>query len=343
MTKAPLIGMTLEDLTALVTSSGMPSFTARQIADWLYVKRVTSIDMMTNLSLERRRILSSTHCVGLRAPVAEAVSADGTAKYLFPGAGGKDIEAVVIPDRDRTTLCVSSQAGCRMNCAFCMTGRGGYAGNLDTAAIINQVLSVPQSPELTNIVFMGMGEPTDNLQAVLKAIEILTSPWGFGWSPKRITLSTIGNIPALKTILDTTKVHIAVSVHNPFPDARAAIMPVQKAWPVTKVMDLLRGYDFSGQRRLSVEYTMWRGINDSDRHAAALARLLKGTDARVNLIRFHPVPGFDAVSSPDETMTRFRDTLNRLGITATIRASRGEDIDAACGMLAGRNKSTADG
>lgn len=336
--KAPLIGMTLGDLTNLVESLNMPRYTARQIASWLYVKRVDSIDAMTDLSKERRKQLSLTHCIGREAPLAYAISSDGTAKYLFTGATDRDIEAVVIPDRDRTTLCVSSQAGCRMNCAFCMTGRGGFNGQLSAAQIINQVLSVPESESLTNIVFMGMGEPTDNLEAVLKTIDILTSPWGFAWSPKRITLSTIGNIPALKRVLDETKVHIAISVHNPFPEARAEIMPAQKAWPIEKVIQLLRNYDFTAQRRLSVEYTMWHGLNDSDSHASALARLLKGTAARVNLIRFHPVPGFNAVTATTDTMTHFRDKLNSLGITATIRTSRGEDIDAACGMLAGKNK-----
>lgn len=315
----------------------MPRFAAKQMARWLYVKKVTDIDQMTDLSKKARELLAQSYCIGREKPIECLRSSDGTAKYIFKGVPGRNVEAVMIPDKERATLCVSCQAGCRMNCAFCMTGRNGFNGHLTAADIMNQILSIDESDALTNIVFMGMGEPTDNLDAVMDCLEILTAPWGMAWSPKRITVSTIGNIPGLRRLLDSTKVHIAVSVHNPFAEDRLKIMPVEKAWPVAEVMQLLRGYDFTGQRRLSVEYTMWRGINDTPRHSRALARLLKGTAARVNLIRFHPVPGFDATTSPADTMTAFRDTLNSLGVTATIRASRGEDIMAACGMLAGKS------
>ena len=259
-------------------------------------------------------------------------------KYLFRGASDRDVEAVMIPDHDRCTLCVSSQAGCRMNCAFCMTGRQGFHGNLSAAQIINQILSVEESESLTNVVFMGMGEPTDNLDAVVRAIEILTATWGLAWSPKRITVSTVGRPDGIRRLLDMTKVHLALSVHSPFGSERADMMPVERAYPVAEVIELLRGHDFAHQRRLSVEYTMMKGKNDDIRHADALARLLRGTDARVNLIRFHPVPGYDEKAPEAGVMTAFRDRLNALGITATIRASRGEDIDAACGMLAGKEK-----
>lgn len=332
-----LIGKTLEGLATVAAECSMPRFAAGQMARWLYVKKVTEIDQMTDLSKKARELLAQHYCIGREKPIECLRSADGTAKYIFKGVPGRNVEAVMIPDRERATLCVSCQAGCRMNCAFCMTGRNGFNGQLTAADIMNQILSIDESDSLTNIVFMGMGEPTDNLDAVMDCLEILTAPWGLAWSPKRITVSTIGNIPGLRRLLDSTKVHIAVSVHNPFADDRLKIMPVEKAWPVAEVMQLLRGYDFTGQRRLSVEYTMWRGINDTPRHAHALARLLKGTAARVNLIRFHPVPGFDATTSGADTMTAFRDTLNSLGITATIRASRGEDIMAACGMLAGKS------
>lgn len=337
-TLKPLIGMTKADLAEVAQECGLPRFAAGQMARWLYVKRVKDIDDMTDLSLRGRQELKKRYCVGRQEPVLRTLSSDGTAKYLFPGAGGRDIESVMIPDGDRATLCVSSQAGCRMNCRFCMTGRQGFHGNLDAGAIINQVLSVPESEELTNIVFMGMGEPTDNLEAVLKAIEILTAPWGLGWSPKRITVSTIGNLPGLQRLLEETKVHIAVSIHSPYADERAGLMPVERAWPAKQIVELLRNYDFAHQRRLSMEYIMWRGINDDLRHAEALARLLKGTDARVNLIRFHRIPDFEGGPSEQGRMEAFRDRLNALGITATIRASRGEDIAAACGMLAGKDK-----
>lgn len=232
--RQPLIGMTLDELREVAASCGLPGFAAKQIADWLYVKRVDSIDAMTNISLKGRERLSASYRVGRFAPKAAARSVDGTVKYLFDGKGGRDIEAVYIPDRDRATLCVSSQAGCRMGCRFCMTGRQGFHGNLTTTDIINQILSIPESESLTNIVFMGMGEPMDNLGALLPALEILTAPWGFAWSPKRITVSTIGKLDELKTLLDTTKVHIAISVHSPVAEQRASLMPVERAYPLKR-------------------------------------------------------------------------------------------------------------
>lgn len=336
MLKKPLIGLTLEQLRDVTEAVGLRPFAAKQIASWLYVKRATTIDMMTDLPKAARERLNAEYCVGLTAPKDAAVSVDGTVKYLFDGVGGRDIESVYIPDRDRATLCVSSQAGCKMNCSFCMTGRQGFNGNLTANAIINQVLSIPESRTLTNLVFMGMGEPLDNLQPVLAAIEILTAPWGLAWSPKRITVSSIGKLKELRTLLDTTKVHIAISLHNPFPAERAGIMPVEKAYPVRDVIALLSGYDFSHQRRLSFEYIMWNGVNDSLHYAEALVRLIGRLDCRVNLIRFHAIPGSDLHPSTTRNMEQFRDYLNDHGITATIRASRGEDIMAACGMLAGK-------
>lgn len=335
-TLLPLIGMTKADLAEVARQCGLPRFAAGQIARWLYQKRVTDVDAMTDLTLRGREALKQRYCVGRQEPVLRTVSTDGTAKYLFPGVGGRGIESVMIPDGDRATLCVSSQAGCRMNCRFCMTGRQGFHGNLTPAAIINQVLSVEESERLTNIVYMGMGEPTDNADAVMKSIEILTAPWGFAWSPRRITLSSIGRIDVLRRIIEQTNVHIAISVHSPFGAEREEIMPVERAYPLTAVVDMLRGYDWAHQRRLSVEYIMWRGKNDSMRHADALARLLRGLHCRVNLIRFHSIEGFDRESSPTPVMEAFRDRLNAAGITATIRASRGEDIMAACGQLAGK-------
>ncbi len=342
--KIPLLGMTLDKLRQTAVANGLPAFAGGQIAQWLYQKGAVSIDEMTNLSKKARTVLAERYCVGRELPVTSVRSADGTVKYLFPGAGGRDVEAVYIPDRDRATLCVSSQAGCKMGCVFCMTGRQGFHGQLSAAAIINQILTVDalarqsggQENPLTNIVFMGMGEPLDNIDAVIDVIDILTAKWGLAWSPKRITVSTIGKIPELKRLIETTKVHIAVSVHSPVPARREKLMPVERAFHIRDVMTLLRGYDFAHQRRLSVEYIMWRGVNDSLQNADALARLIEGTSARVNLIRFHAIPGSDLRPASTEVMEAFRDRLNDLGVTATIRASRGEDIMAACGMLAGK-------
>lgn len=334
----PLLGMNLEQLKAVAESVGLRKFAAGQMARWLYEKRAVSFDVMTDIPKTARERLAERYCVGREEPLARVESVDGTAKYLFAGAGGRDVESVMIPDKERATLCVSSQAGCKMNCSFCMTGRQGFHGQLTAARIINQVLSVDESERLTNIVFMGMGEPMDNLPAVLAAIEVLTAPWGLAWSPKRITVSSIGKLKELRELIETTKVHIAISVHSPYSAERAELMPVERAYPLTDVLDMLRGYDWAHQRRLSVEYIMWGGLNDDLRHADALARLLRGMHCRVNLIRFHAIPDSPLRSSSERPMVAFRDRLNELGITATIRASRGEDIMAACGMLAGAKK-----
>lgn len=334
-----LLGKSPEELAEIAAAAGLRPFAARQMAAWLYVRRASDLEQMTDLPKRARAWLADHgYYVGRELPKKASRSADGTAKYLFEGAGGRDIEAVYIPDKDRATLCVSSQAGCRMGCRFCMTGQGGFQGNLDAGAIINQILSIPESESLTNIVFMGMGEPTDNLPAVLRAIDILTARWGMAWSPRRITVSTIGNPHGIKELLEKTQVHLAVSLHSPFALERERLMPVEKAFPMRAFLPLLREHDFRHQRRLSMEYTMFAGVNDDERHADALARLLRDTDARVNLIRFHRTPGFDGRPSDQAVMEHFRDRLNAAGITATIRASRGEDIEAACGMLAGKKK-----
>lgn len=337
--KTPLIGMTLAELTKVAEQAGLRKFAGKQMARWLYQKRVTSIDEMTDLPLTARSRITEQYTVGREEPLTRLVSSDGTVKYLFRGAGNRDVEAVMIPDADRATLCVSSQAGCKMGCRFCMTGRQGFHGQLSAAQIINQMLSVEESERLTNVVFMGMGEPMDNLEAVTAACDILTSDWGFAWSPKRITVSSVGKLEEMRQLIERTKVHIAFSLHSPFGHERGDLMPAEKAWPSTEVLSMLRGYDWSKQRRLSVEYIMWGGLNDDDRHARALARLLKGMHCRVNLIRFHSIPDSPLKPSQEERMVRFRDTLNNLGITATIRASRGEDIMAACGLLAGSKAS----
>ena len=323
-----LLGKNPSQLKEIALAAGLPGFTGNQLAQWMYGKRVRTLGEMTNLPKAGRERLSGSYEVGVARPLGVAASSDGTKKYLFPVNGNPDnaVEAVMIPDGDRKTLCVSSQAGCKMGCKFCMTGRQGFHGNLSVADILSQFLAVDEAKDLTNAVFMGMGEPLDNYDAVMKAIDVLTAPWGFGWSPKRITLSTIGVLPALKRFLDGSRCHLAVSLHNPFPEERAELMPVQKAYDIRDVVDLIRQYDFSGQRRVSFEYTMFAGWNDTKRHADALARLIKGLECRVNLIRFHRIPDFPYGTSPDGVMERFRDRLAGQGITCTIRASRGEDI-----------------
>lgn len=334
--KINLLGQTLPQLQELCAGEGFPRFTAKQLCDWLYKKRVDSIDAMTNLSLTQRARLNEIAVIGREHPVRCQVSKDGTKKYLFPVLDGHFIEAVFIPEEDRATLCVSCQVGCKMGCRFCVTGQQGFHGNLSAGDILNQLFSIPEFEQLTNVVFMGMGEPMDNLDAVLAATQVLTADWGLGWSPKRITVSTVGIIPGLKRFLDESQCHLAVSLHNPVPQERLAMMPVQKAFPLNQVLALLREYDWSGQRRLSFEYTMFRGENDDPIHAQKLVELLKGLDCRVNLIRFHESPEAPFKTSMPTTIKTFQDYLNRHGIICTLRASRGQDIDAACGLLAGK-------
>lgn len=344
--KEKLLGKTPEELSEVAKSVGLPAFVGKQLAHWLYTAKVSSFDAMTNVSKAGRVALAEKYDLGVSEPLEVVISSDGTKKYLFAVECAKSsesfeksaIEAVMIPDRDRKTLCVSSQAGCKMGCLFCMTGRQGFHGNLSVADILSQFIAIEEAGEITNTVFMGMGEPLDNYANVRKAIEALTADWGFGWSPKRITLSTIGLVPNLIKYLDEQKCHLAVSLHNPFDGERENMMPVQKAFPIRKVLDIIRGYDFSGQRRVSFEYTMFAGYNDDKVHADALIRLLKGLECRVNLIRFHKIPDFPYEPSPEYAMKAFMERLNNNGVLCTIRASRGEDIFAACGLLAGKHK-----
>lgn len=331
--KQPLLGLTLSELQAITKQLSMPLFTAKQMASWLYDKKVKTIDEMTNLSLKHRTLLNELYEVGATAPMHAMSSVDGTIKYLYQVGENSFVEAVYIPDGERATLCVSSQVGCKMNCKFCMTGKQGFTTNLSANQILNQIISLPECDKLTNVVMMGMGEPLDNLDEVLKALEILTAPYGFAWSPKRITLSTVGLKKGLKRFIESCDCHLAISLHSPVPEQRRDLMPAEKAYSITEMVDLLRNYDFSKQRRLSFEYIVFKGVNDSMLYAKELLKLLRGLDCRVNLIRFHAIPNVDLEGVDMDTMVKFRDYLTSHGLFTTIRASRGEDIFAACGML----------
>ena len=336
-----LYGQTLPQLEVLCNRLEMPRFAAKQIARWLYDKHATTIEAMSDLSARHRALLAETYEVGLTAPEKVSISADGTKKYLYRTSQNHFIESAYIPDGDRATLCISSQAGCRMGCRFCATGRQGLQHSLSTNEILNQIGSLPERERLTNVVFMGMGEPLDNLDSLLPTLEILTSAWGFGWSPTRITVSTAGVASRLERFLDATQVHLAVSLHNPFPHERAEIMPIEKAWQIREVVEILRRYDFTHQRRVSFEYIVMSGLNDSPRHIRELCRLLDGIKCRINLIRFHKIPGSPYFSPDDRAMIAFRDALTAKGIHTTIRTSRGEDIQAACGLLSTAQNETA--
>ena len=334
--KETLLGKTRDQIAELVKSSGYPAYTTDQIINWIYKKWVPSIDLMSNLQKKTRELLNEKYITGISPPVKVQTSSDGTKKYLFGASSGKFVETAMIPDEDRITVCVSSQVGCKMGCLFCMTARQGFSGQLTAGEIINQLVSIEEATQITNIVYMGMGEPFDNQEEVLKSIEILTSDWGFAMSSRRITVSTIGIIPGMVTFLEKTHAHLAVSLHSPFDDERQKLMPVQIAYPIREVVSAIRKWDFERQRRISFEYIMFDGLNDTPGHVKELARLLNGIKCRINLIRFHPIPGTPLKTSKEENIRQFKDLLNQKGILTTIRASRGQDIYAACGLLSTR-------
>ena len=338
--KQKLLGLRIDELSDVAMKLGLPRFAGKQIAEWIYGRHATSIDEMTNISKAHRALLAE-HCeIGWAGPIDAQRSKDGTTKYLFPvettqpASGGKMVETVFIPEEGgRATLCVSSQVGCKMNCLFCQTGKQGFEGNLTANDILNQVYALPERDSLTNIVFMGQGEPMDNLDNVLRATEILTADYGWAWSPKRITVSSVGVKNKLKRFLEESNCHIAISLHAPTHALRAELMPAERGMSIEEVVELLRGYDFSHQRRLSFEYIVFGGINDTPAHARQIVALFKGLDCRVNLIRFHQIPNVPLHGADETRMEQLRDYLTAHGIFTTIRASRGEDIYAACGLL----------
>ncbi|MEE4176265.1 MAG: 23S rRNA (adenine(2503)-C(2))-methyltransferase RlmN [Bacteroides sp.] len=328
-----LFGKTLRQLESEVFELGLPRYTATQITDWLYKKDVTSIDEMSNLSKEAREKLSERYEMGLSEPVKVQVSVDGTKKYLYRAHNGKFIETAYIPERDRHTLCVSSQVGCKMGCLFCFTAKQGFQGNLNAGEILNQIWSLPERQLITNIVYMGMGEPFDNMEAVMQSLEILTAEYGLAISPRRITVSTIGIIPAIKTFLELSSCHLAVSLHSPFEEERRRIMPIEHVYSLTQVLEAIRSFPLGKQRRISFEYIVFKDLNHSPRHVKELARILNGIRCRINLLRFHPVPGTPLKAPDEKTLQEFKTALEKKGLTTTIRKSRGQDIYAACGLL----------
>ncbi len=332
-----LFGKTLKELKTIASENGLPGFTAKQMAQWLYQKKAEDIDEMTNLSKEARNRLKEKYQIGRILPSKVQASVDGTKKYLYPAHKGLFIESAYIPEDDRHTLCISSQIGCKMGCLFCMTGKQGFQGQLTAGEIVNQVLSLPESDKLTNVVYMGMGEPMDNIENVLKSLEIFTSDWGMGWSPRRINVSTIGVEPAMRRFIEESNAHLAISLHTPFNEERQKLMPIEQVYPIEEIINALREYDFGRQRRISFEYIMFEGVNDTAAHVKGLTKLLNGIRCRINLIRFHPIPGSPLRGSSDEHIRWFADQLNKKGLTTTIRRSRGEDIYAACGLLSTKN------
>ena len=336
--KKYLLGMTLGELKEVAKALGMPAFTGGQMAKWLYTQHVKSIDEMTNISKVNREKLAAEYEIGCKEPIDAQHSKDGTIKYLFPTDSGKFVETVYIPEEDRATLCVSSQIGCKMNCLFCQTGKQGFEGNLSATDILNQIYSLPERDKLTNIVFMGQGEPMDNLDNVLRTTEVLTADFGYAWSPKRITVSSVGIKGKLKRFLEESNCHVAISMHSPLHEQRSELMPAERGMSIESIVELLSNYDFSHQRRLSFEYIVFKGVNDSEEHAKAIVKLVRGLECRVNLIRFHPIPNIPLHGVDDHKMEQFRNYLTQHGVFTTIRASRGQDIFAACGLLSTAKK-----
>jgi 23S rRNA (adenine2503-C2)-methyltransferase len=333
-----LFGKTLSQLEDVVAELSLPGYTSKQIAHWLYQKNVTSIDEMTNLSKTSRILLNEKYDFGLVPPVNVQTSSDGTKKYLFP-SNNAYIESAFIPEKSRNTLCVSSQVGCKMRCLFCMTGKQGLQGQLSANQILNQMRSIPEYEQLTNLVYMGMGEPFDNLEEVMQSLEVLTAVWGYGWSPKRITVSTIGIVPAMKYFIENSSCHLAVSLHSPFETERKLLMPVSHKYSLKNIIDEIKSHDIGRQRRISFEYILFKGLNDTPKHVKELARILNGIRCRINLIRFHEIPNTQLETTDEKRLLEFKEELVAKGITTTIRASRGQDIDAACGLLSTKEMS----
>lgn len=345
-TLIPLLGRSLDELKGIAVQLGLKPFVGAQLADWIYKKRAKDFSSMANISKAARARLEAAYTIGCSAPVEVQRSVDGTAKYLYATLQGDYIETVYIPDGDRATLCVSSQVGCKMGCSFCMTGRQGYVASLSACDILNQIYSLPECDRLTNVVFMGQGEPFDNLDNVLRALQVLNAEWGWAWSPKRVTVSTVGLSKGLVRFLDECQCHLAISLHHPIPAERARLMPAERAFGIEQMVRLLKQYDYfrkkkdvlpladvSRQRRLSFEYIVFEGVNDSQAHADALLHLLRDLDCRVNLIRFHDIPNTPLKGVSAEKMIALRDYLTSHGLFTTVRASRGQDIFAACGLL----------
>ncbi len=329
----PLLGKTPDELKQIAKQLDLPAFVGGQIAQWLYKSEIKSFDGMTNISKKNQELLKNHFQLGICKPISEQTSVDGTKKYLFPTQSGKFIETAYIPDGERHTLCVSSQVGCKMGCLFCMTGKQGFQSQLTAGEIINQLRSIPEYSLITNLVFMGMGEPFDNFEEVMRALEILTADWGFGKSVRKVTVSTLGIVPAIEQYLKRSKCNLAISLHSPFDEERQRLMPIQKVYPIKDVIKTIRLHHTDRYRKVSIEYIVFQDLNHSAAHVKELARLLNKLNCRINLIRFHNVEGVPLQGANDESVLRFQKMLIEKGIVTTIRTSRGLDIAAACGLL----------
>jgi 23S rRNA (adenine2503-C2)-methyltransferase len=335
MAKKIICGMTADEIFRLIEPWGYTIAHAASISNSVYKKGITEISQLTRISGILKEELGRIASIGIFRPVYSQVSVDGTVKYRFRTETGKEFETVFIPENKRITVCVSTQAGCKMGCKFCITGRIGFRGNLTAGEIVNQILSIPIPGKVTHVVFMGMGEPMDNLENVLKACEIITAEWGFAISPRNVTVSSVGITPGIESYLKSTECNLTLSLHSPFAVERLDVAPIEKLYPVNTILEILKNFPLRKKRRLSISYIMIKDVNDTDGHLSALKGLLQGSKLRVNLLPFHPAGNDTISSSSDEKMQYFKHDLVISGISASVRKSRGLDISAACGLLAG--------
>ncbi len=334
-----LFGKTLDELEEIVLRYGQKRFVAKQISEWLYKKDVTDFIAMNNISKTLRQALCEDFRIGITPYVQVLTSKDGTKKYLFCYENNTFVEAVCIFDKQKVTLCISTQAGCKMNCDFCATGKQGFKRNLSANEILNIFRSVKEYRQIKNIVYMGMGEPLDNYFEVKNTLDILCKDYGYGFSPHRITVSTAGYKPFLEKFLRETSVDVAISLHNPIAQQRQQIMPIEKVYPISEIIPILKNFDWKRQRHLTFEYIVFKDLNDGTQHINAIAKLLNGLRCKINLIPFNTLPNTIYKGAKKEDMIKFQQQLINKGILTTIRSSKGEDIMAACGLLSGKQLS----
>jgi 23S rRNA (adenine2503-C2)-methyltransferase len=334
MIKKSLCGLTADDIFHLIGPSGFTFPHAVSISNSIYKKRTDEISHITKIPRTLKEKLASNTCIGIFKPVASEMSVDKTVKYLFRTETGMEFETVYIPDNKRNTVCVSTQSGCRMGCRFCVTARYGFRGNLSAGEIVNQIISIPDAEKVTHVVFMGMGEPMDNLENVLKACEIITAAWGLAISPRNVTVSTVGLTPGIEKFLKVSDCNLTLSLHSPFFEERITVVPAESKYPANEILEIMKNYPVKKKRRLSIAYVMIKDLNDTDRHLEELKIILKGSRVRVNLLSYHSVGGDPNTSSSAERMQFFKHNLIISGISASVRKSRGIDISAACGLLA---------
>lgn len=334
MDRQRLCGLTVEEIFSIIEPEGFSYAMAGTIATWLYRKRTFDISEFTGLSKKLKNYIGENTEPGIFEPAISEKSSDGTIKYVFQNPEGQKFETVYIPDGKRITVCVSTQSGCRMGCPFCVTGSYGFHGNLTAGDIINQIIRIPDSEKVNHIVFMGMGEPMDNLENVLKACRIITSEWGLAISSRNITVSSVGITPGIEEFLERTSCNLTLSLYSPFPEERVKIVPSESKFPMLEIIEILKRVPVKKKRRLSIAYVMMKDVNDTLRHLEELIRILKNSGIKVNLLSFHPVEGDNTITSIPERMMYFKHNLIVAGIPASVRKSRGKDISAACGLLA---------